>query len=296
MRAYWNGIGSSRGPNTAWWRARHFWLSVLAATAGFLVSASAWVAVSHRENELAELELSSLASGHSMALQSGIDAYLRKISGLQALFESSDYVSREQFAKFTKQIMNDQNAILGMSWIPRVSPEQRAMHERAAALDGIPGYRIKTVAPDGSMAPAPEKTEYLPVFYTATEPPDSPVYGLDLHDGGVRQKTLEHASDGDTMATSAQFTLQTGSGDHRGFFVALPVYTSSLPHETIKDRERNLQGYVQAVFQTSVLIETILHTSTAPGGLDLYFYPADYDRDTAALLYFHGLACSHRPD
>jgi CHASE domain len=112
--------------------------------------------------------------------------------------------------------------------------------------------------------------------------------GLDLHDGGVRQKTLEHASDGDTIATSAQFSLQAGSGDHRGFFVALPVYTSGLPHETIKDRERNLQGYVQAVFQTSVLIETILRTSTAPGGLDLYFYPADYGRDTTALLYFHG--------
>src|SRR5271166_3691858 len=63
---------------------------------------------------------------------------------------------------------------------------------------------------------------------------------------------------------------------------------SGLPHETIKDRERNLQGYVQAVFQTSALIETILHTSTTPGGLDLYFYPADYGRDASALLYFHG--------
>jgi hypothetical protein len=76
--------------------------------------------------------------------------------------------------------------------------------KRAAVLDGIPGYRIKTVAPDGSMAPAPEKSEYLPVLYTATEPPDSPIYGLDLRDGGVRQKTLEHASDGNTIATSAQ--------------------------------------------------------------------------------------------
>jgi diguanylate cyclase (GGDEF)-like protein len=288
MRSYWNGIGSRRGPNTAWWRARHFWLSVLAATAGLLVSASVWVAVSHQESELAELELSSLASGHSMALQSGIDAYLRKVSGLRALFDSSGDVSRDQFEKFTKASMTDRSAILGMSWIPRVTLKQRAIHERAAVLDGIPGYRIKAVGPDGSMSPAPDKSEYFPVFYTATEPADSPVYGLDLHDGGMRQKTLEHASDGETIATSAQFTLQTGSGDRRGFFVVLPVYTSSMPHETIKDRERNLQGYVQAVFQTSVLIETILRASTTPAGLDLYFYPADYGRDTSALIYFHG--------
>jgi CHASE1-domain containing sensor protein len=128
MRAYGNGIGASRGPS-AWWRARRFWLSFVAVTAGFLVSAFAWAVVSHHENELAELELSSRANSHIMSLQSGIDAYMRKVFGLQALFESSDYVSREQFEKFTKQIMNDQNALLGMSWIPRVSPEQRAVHE-----------------------------------------------------------------------------------------------------------------------------------------------------------------------
>jgi diguanylate cyclase (GGDEF)-like protein len=253
-----------------------------------VVSASAWVAVSHQENELAGLELSSRANSHVMSLQAGIDAHLRRFLGLRALFASSDYVSRDQFENFAKERLSDQSAILGMSWIPRVTLQQRPMHERAGALDGIPGYRINAVAPDGGIAPAPEKSEYFPVFYTATEPADSPVYGLDLHDGGVRQKTLEQARDSDSIATSAQFTLLSGSGDHRGFFVALPVYTSNLPHETIKDRERNVHGYVQAVFQTSTLIETILQRSTTPGGLDLYFYPADYGRDTSALLYFHG--------
>jgi CHASE1-domain containing sensor protein len=41
---------------------------------------------------------------------------------LAALFESSDdTVSRAQFEKFTKLVMKDQTAILGMSWIPRVT-------------------------------------------------------------------------------------------------------------------------------------------------------------------------------
>jgi CHASE1-domain containing sensor protein len=160
-----------------------------------VVSASAWVAVSHQENELAGLELSSRANSHVMSLQAGIDAHLRRFLGLRALFASSDYVSRDQFENFAKERLSDQSAILGMSWIPRVTLQQRPMHERAGALDGIPGYRIKAVAPDGGIAPAPEKSEYFPVFYTATEPADSPVYGLDLHDGGVRQKTLEQARD-----------------------------------------------------------------------------------------------------
>jgi diguanylate cyclase (GGDEF)-like protein len=288
VRAYWNRIRSSKGPTTGWWRPRHVWLSGVAAAVGLIVSASVWFSVSNRENELAELELSSRANAHALNLQFGITSYLRRVSGLRVLFEASDQVTRAQFLKITNQLMNDQNAILGMSWIPRVTQDQRILQERAAVLDGIPGYRIKAVAPDGSMVPSPEKSEYFPVFYTATEAPDSPVYGLDLNDGGVRQKTLERARDSGVMATSRQFTLQTGSGDRRGFFVALPVYRQALPHETIKDRELNLQGYVQAVFQTSSLIETLLRTLTDPAGLDLYFYAADHGSDTLALLYFHG--------
>ena len=197
-------------------------------------------------------------------------------------------VSRAQFEKITKQLMNDQNAILGMSWIPRVTREQRAAYEQAATRDGIPGFRIKAVAADGSMAPSPEKDEYFPVFYTATEGPGSRVYGLDLNDGGMRQSTLERARDNDSLATSSTFTLQSGTGNRSGFFVALPVYAPGMPHEAVADRGRNLLGFVQAVFQTDVMIETLLRTTTSPAGLDLYFYSADYGRTTTAPTYFHG--------
>jgi diguanylate cyclase (GGDEF)-like protein len=289
LRANWNKIGCRRGSSTGRWRARYSWLSLGVAIAGLILSASAWFAVSHREDQVAALELSSRAEGHALNLQVGIISYLRKVSSLRALFESSDgSVSRVQFDKFTKQIMSDQNAILGMSWIPRVARDQRVAHERAAVLGGIPDYRIKSVAADGSMAPSLEKTEYFPVYYTASEAPRSPVYGLDLNDGDVRQRTLERARDRDAVATSSMFTLQSGTGHRQGFFVSLPVYARGLPHQTAEERNRNLQGYVQAVFQTNVLIETILNTTRRAMGLDLYFYSADGGRDTSELVYFHG--------
>ena len=162
MRGDRNRNGPSGDPHPSWWRARYSWLSLVVALAGLIVSASAWFAVSHRENQQAAVELSLRANGHALALQSGINSYLRKLSGLRALFEASDHVSRGQFNVFSKRIMDDQNAILGMSWIPRVTRDQRITHERMAALGGSPGYRIKSVAPDGSMAPSPEKGEYFP--------------------------------------------------------------------------------------------------------------------------------------
>jgi diguanylate cyclase (GGDEF)-like protein len=288
MRAYWNQIGRRGGASARWWRSPYPWLSLGAAVLGLIASVSIWYAISLREDRLAALELVSRAESHALSLQAGINSYLRKVYALRAMFETfEDNVSSAQFGQFTKQLLNDQAAILGMSWSPRITGEQRVAHERAAVLDGIPGYRIKTVGSNGSMAPAAEKREYFPVFYTATEAPNSPVYGLDLNDGGMRQETLERARDSDAVATSPRFTLQSGTGQRQGFVVALPVYAQGLPHYTVQRRNQNLRGYVQAVFQTSVLIDTVLR-STRGAGLDLYFYPANLGRDTSELLYFHG--------
>jgi hypothetical protein len=116
MRAYWNKIDWRRGLSPPWWRAGHFLLSLAVAIVGLTLSTSAWFAVSLREDQLAALELASRAEGQALNLQVGINSYLRKISGLRALLETfEDNVSRAQFEQFTKQLMNDQNAILGMS-------------------------------------------------------------------------------------------------------------------------------------------------------------------------------------
>jgi diguanylate cyclase (GGDEF)-like protein len=288
MRAYWKKIDWRRGLSPPWWRAGHFLLSLAVAIVGLTLSTSAWFAVSLREDQLAALELASRAEGQALNLQVGINSYLRKISGLRALLETfEDNVSRAQFEQFTKQLMNDQNAILGMSWLPRVAQDNRVAHEQAAVLDGIAGYRIKSVGPDGSMVPSPEKSEYFPVFYNLTERSRSSAYGLDLNDAGARQQILEHARDANAISTSPIFTLQSGTGYRRGLFVALPVYAKGLPHDTIEERKHNLRGYVTAVFQTTVLVETILR-ATKRAGLDLYFYPADAGQDASELIYFHG--------
>ena len=288
MRAYWNKIGWRRASSTRWWRSRYSWLSLVVAALGLLVSTSAWFAISQQENQLAEFELASRAEGQALNLQVGITAYLRKVFALRAMFETfEDKVSRAQFEQFTRQLMNDQTAILGMSWIPRVTADQRVAHERAAVLDGLAGYRIRSVAPDGSMVPSPEQEEYFPVFYNVTEGSRSSAYGLELSDGSMRQQTLEHARDSNAISTSPIFTLQTGAGYRRGFIVALPVFAQGSQRDTIAERHHNLRGYVTAVFQASVLIDTIVR-GTRRAGLDLYFYPADAGVDTSELIYFHG--------
>ena len=103
--------------------------------------------------------------------------------------------------------------------------DHRAAHESAAMLEGIPGYQIKRGSSRRQHGPLAREGRLLSGTSTPQRrTPALPVYGMDLNDGGVRQRTLEHARDTDAMATSPDFMLQGGAGDRRGFFVALPVY------------------------------------------------------------------------
>jgi diguanylate cyclase (GGDEF)-like protein len=272
---------------TRWHRVRPLVPTFAAALVGLALSATAWLAISHREDRQAALELQARAKDHALILQEGINDYVEEIATLRAFFQSSKHeIDREEFAKFTDYLLHDRPPILALSWLPRVTRDQRAAHERAARA-AIPGYRIAAVTPDRKLVPSPEHDEYFPVLYSSHEQPDSRVLGLDLNDGGIRQQTLERARDGDELATSPNLELFDGVGSNRnGFLVMLPVYAVGLPHETVEERRRNLIGFVQGVFQTSVMVETILSNTMTVGSLDLYFYSDDSGAD-ATPIYFH---------
>jgi diguanylate cyclase (GGDEF)-like protein len=281
-------------PGAGAWRRHPAWATVPAAAIGVVLSLLAWSAMSQREHRLAQVEFAAHVDNHAMALQSGIDDYLDSVAALQALFQSVKAVSRQEFQTFSESLLRGQTAMLGTSWIPRITRDEREAHEQTGASEGLPGYHIKAASQDRSMQRAPEAADYYPVFYASAEPPESPVYGLDLNDGGFRQRTLERARDQGRMAASGIFRLTARVKDRNGLFVVLPVYRHGLPHVTLPERRANLRGFVQGVFQTGVMIDTILRTSTAPGGLDMYFFDADA-APTAGPLYFHPSRLSAAP-
>ena len=108
-----------------------------------MLSLAAALATGQRELQLAQIELNGLANGYALTLQFGISTYMRKVAALRTLFDTFGTVSREQFASFSKQLLTEQVAIVGMAWLPRVPREQREEHERAGAQEGLLGYHIR---------------------------------------------------------------------------------------------------------------------------------------------------------
>ena len=190
------------------WQRRHLAAVVAAACIGLALSAGTWYAAVNREDRLAEEDLKARTNNQALLLQSGIRQYVGKIAALHALFEADDSVSRQEFQSFSNALLQDQTAILAMTWLPRVSHDQLAAHEREGAAQGLTGYRVKSAATDGSSVPAPEKAEHFPVFYSSTEPLGSPLYGLDIADGGLRQRTLDRARLSGDIASSEPFCFE----------------------------------------------------------------------------------------
>jgi diguanylate cyclase (GGDEF)-like protein/PAS domain S-box-containing protein len=249
-------------------------VSVLATIAGWYVSYTF-------EHRAFAQEFASRAHNQAASLQNRINDHFENLYALRAFFDSTNHpVSRDEFERFAQALFLGDRSILNVAWIPRVRREERAAHELSAVRDGLTNYKIRTIVPGKGLAVAPERDEYFPKFYS-TEARDSPVYGLDLKDGGVRERTLNHIRDEDVMSASPPLVLQIGDGDRTGFWIGLPVYRQGQPHASVEERRRNLVGIIQGVFQVGVLIENARAGVTTP--VKMYLFAPDADAGAVPL-------------
>jgi diguanylate cyclase (GGDEF)-like protein len=273
---YWSGLAMGhKTPHSAGHRAT----IVLIAALGTALSITGWCIVSGLEDRTSAAEFNLRASNMAAAVQNGVNEYFTKISPLRAMFESTPgAVSEHEFVTFSNGLLRNQPAILSLSWIPRIQNEERTDHEQAAQRAGIDGYRIRSVSKDNALEPSPAAAEYFPVYYTTEKLRTDLVRGLNLADSGIRQQPLESARDGNRLAASQEFTLQSGTGDRIGFFVVLPIYKRGLPHTSVEERRRNLIGFVQGVFQIDTMIAATLRGIRIPA--DYYIFSSEAGSST----------------
>src|SRR5476651_1716812 len=173
---------------------RRIWYFAPVLTVGIIgVAASIffWYVTAASENRARVQEFDGRANNQAIILQNGIDDYWNKLYAVRALFDSSTQpITREEFENFSKSLLENRAAILNIAWIPRVKREERAAHEAAATRDGLTDYHIRAISRDGTLPISPEREEYFPKYYS-TEVRNSPVYGLDLNDGGTRERSEE---------------------------------------------------------------------------------------------------------
>jgi diguanylate cyclase (GGDEF)-like protein len=242
-----------------------------AAAVGLAMSTATWFYVSAFDEKLALKAFYQEATDSTQILKNGLDEYSNKLIAIGTLFSATQHdLTRKEFVAFSGTLFKDQPAILGLSWVPRVTRAGRAAHELAARADGIVDYQIHDVGPNDTSIVTPERDEYLPIYYSTKEKENSKLYGFNLRDGGLRQRTFERARDEKRIVASPGFLLRSGQGDRHGFIAALPIYLRGYPSDTLEERRRNIEGYVLGIYQIGQMVDTILANVTSSIDISLF--------------------------
>ena len=249
--------------------------ALVAAGVGLLLSLVATYAVGRWEQHVTRVEFEGVAATELIEMQNGVNEYLSRLVTLRTLFESANEdVTRSEFEVFGGRLFENHPGILRVGWVPKVNRKERADYEAAAVNDGVPGYRIKALAADGNLSPAPERDFYFPVFFS-TEAKTSMIYGLDYSTDQVRWAALERARDNDAVTVLPTRLYHDLKGGSHGVMVGVPVYVKGTSRTTIADRRRNLAGFVVGIFDLAHLLQSVRTVTAAPSAIVINAYAPD---------------------
>ena len=252
--------------------------ALVAAGIGLLLSLAAAYAVGRWEQRVTRIEFEGTAATELIEMQNGVNEYLSRLVTLRALFESANEdVTRSEFEVFAGRLFENHPGILRVGWVPKIFRKERADYEAAAVNDGVPGYRIKSLAGDGALAPAPDSNFYFPVFFS-TEAKTSMVYGLDYSSDAVRWATLQRARDNDAVTVLPAKLYHDLKGGTHGVLVGIPVYVKGTSRTTIADRRRNLAGFVVGIFDLTQLLQSVWRVTASASSIIINTYPPDLNR------------------
>jgi signal transduction histidine kinase/CheY-like chemotaxis protein/HPt (histidine-containing phosphotransfer) domain-containing protein len=221
------------GSGPAW-----FAFVLIVAIAGGLSSSQ------HRAaHERAESRFRADTDQVRVAMQQRLDSYLDMIRAPRALFDSSDEVTRTEFAEFVAGL--DPSArfpgIVGMTYLRRVgAPERAAYVERVRADTSLTseGYPYFDIWPPGA------RSEYFVFEYLEPFLPNAPTFGYDAATEPVRRAAIERARDHGTAVVTGRLHLVADTQSTPAFLMFMPVYKQGLAVDTIAQRREALEGFI----------------------------------------------------
>ncbi len=181
------------------------------------------------------------------------------LNGLAALFNASDFVSRDGFHKYCGHLLEYPSIFKGLTWVPRVADASRQQWEARAKREGLKDFRISEQDASGKLITAGKRAEYFPVYYreSTTEDQRSPL-GYDLNSNPERRAGLERACDTGRAAVTNPVSLVTETGKQVGFLVYIPLYRGRAVPFALEDRRKELSGLVLGAYRVGAFMDAAL--------------------------------------
>ena len=194
-----------------------------------------------------------------------LDGCLFVVQAIQSSLKGSNRLDNTVFKIFTAPFLAERKEIQALAWLPCVLQSQRADFEKRVRQEGLPGFQINDLTPDGRLISADKREEYYPVEYI------EPLKGNELKTGfnmalePIRRAALEQARDTGKAAITERIEM-VQEDKAFGFLVYLPLYQEGMPATTVDERRAALKGFVVGMFRLSDAMEAAMNI-VVPEGL-----------------------------
>ncbi|RKZ65652.1 MAG: hypothetical protein DRQ48_11415, partial [Gammaproteobacteria bacterium] len=161
--------------------------------------------------------------------------------------------------------------IMALLWVPKVATKERADMEAAAREEVSPDFVFAEKLSETGKTIDSERDVYFPIYFIEPQERLLPALGFDLAAKPAYLTMLMKAVNTNAPVISSRIQSYLVKEDAYAVFVALPVFKSGLPEDTVEDRKHALKGYVLMVIEIGPMIEAILKSHTSPAGLTQTF-------------------------
>jgi two-component system cell cycle sensor histidine kinase/response regulator CckA len=236
-----------------------------------------------RDRERAQAEFERRTVIRHALTREVLGRYVDALHGLSTLFMVDENVSRVQFLRASRRLMERTRGALALEWVPVVSAAKRAETEAALRRSyNQPDFEFKDVDAAGRRVRAAVRATYLPVSYIEPLEGSEAALGFDLMTGPTRA-FLDDARATNRITLTGQIRLvQVPAGQH-GLIMIAPVWRIARPDEP--PAAEVFAGYVQAVFLAQDLLERAVTAQPDPL-LDMLFIDASEPDPARRVLYY----------
>lgn len=237
---------------------RYYTILVVIVLGVSLTITAAWAWSLYLKSEQ-QSEFDKKCLGLVSAMQSKIQRGIFLVQETTAYFNASEYVSRDEFRKFTSLIMKNYDSAQAIEWVPMVRQNDVAQYV-ADARKTYPNFAIKSQVEGGHLLKGGHKDKYFPVYYVEPLVGNEAALGFDLSSNRARMKALVAAANaGEIFISDPVHLVQMRSGSF-GVLMFSPVYQNE-GLKNMKERFADLNGFVVGVFEINKLFTSVLGDS-----------------------------------
>ncbi|GEM_PF-1765194 len=158
-----------------------------------------------------------------------IEAGLDIARAMQAFFDGSDFVSREEFKSFSNVILKNHPEIKALAWLPKITQEKRNTYEKEMQTKGFDDFAILERINSSNIKTqvSSKKDIYFPLHYIEPFESNKMAFGLNSASVPVSKSAIDNITNQSGFSVSSPLTITQEQENQKAVLIFYPVYKNN---------------------------------------------------------------------